>query len=151
MTGIDHERADIAQREHFSFVAGRVSELDAAIRQRTGVEGCVMLSTCSRTELYLHCAEDAFPDPAALLCEVAGQDVDSCRRMFVSKDGEEAIVHLMEVACGLRSQILGEDQIISQVKQAVQIARDAKTAGPVLETLFRCAVTAGKKVRSGDS
>lgn len=148
MTGIDHERAEIAVRERFSFVEGQVSALDAAIAARDGIEGCVLLSTCNRTELYLHAKEGTSPDPAALLCAAAGIDAADCREAFVTRAGLDAARHLCEVAGGLRSQIVGEDQIVTQVRRAITLARGAHAADAVLETLFRCAVTAGKEVRA---
>ncbi len=148
MTGIDYEHADIVHREHFRFEEGQAAALDTAIRQQPGIEGCVVLSTCNRTELYVHGTEGASLDLTDLLCRAAGVDKNTCRRFFVSRSGREAVRHLTEVACGLRSQILGEDQIISQVRQAIKMAREVRSAGPVLETLFRCAITAGKETRA---
>lgn len=146
MAGIDYTRANIAQRETLSFVAGQVGTLLTNIRQRTGVAGCTLISTCNRTELYL--SATAIVDPAALLCAAAGVALKRFEGIFVRRTGADAVQHLMEVACGLRSQIVGEDQIVTQVKQAAQLAREAGTADPVLATLFRCAATAGKLAKT---
>ena len=148
MTGVDHEHADIALRERLSFVKGQVGALLGKIGAHPEVAGCVLISTCNRTELYLSCEGVARPDPAALLCAAAGADVRAFEDAFRTRADEEAARHLVEVACGLRSQILGEDQIVSQVKQAAALAHEAGASDPVLETLFRCAVTAGKEVRT---
>lgn len=148
MTGLDHEHADIALRESLSFVKGQVSQLLAEIRRRPGILGCTLISTCNRTELYLSVREGATVEPSRLLCAVANVPHDALRAAFVNRAGGEAARHLMEVACGLKSQILGEDQIVSQVKTAAMLAREAKTADSVLETLFRYAVTAGKAVKT---
>lgn len=67
---------------------------------------------------------------------------------FVTRRDRDAVRHLMEVAGGLKSQIWGEDQILSQVKSAIAIARKAGAADPVLETLFRNAVAAGKAIKT---
>ncbi len=68
---------------------------------------------------------------------------------FVTRrEGADAVRHLMHVAAGMQSQIFGDDQIVSQVKDAVALAREAKTTDAVLDTLFRRAVTAGKRVRT---
>ena len=70
MAGLDWH-VPIQLREQLSFPRGRVVELNRLIRDNPGVEGCALLSTCNRTELYLSCAEGTEPDPAALLCAAA--------------------------------------------------------------------------------
>ena len=72
MTGLDWRKAPIGLREALSFTRSRVVELDRLLRAAEGVEGCVLLSTCNRTELYLSCASGAEPEPGALLCAAAG-------------------------------------------------------------------------------
>lgn len=149
MAGLDHERAPIALRECLAFPRSRVGSACAQIRGRVpGVLGCVLLSTCNRTELYLSCAEGAAPDPAALLCAAAGVEPEELRGYFSVRRGDDAAVHLLEVAGGLRSRIWGEDQILSQVKGAAALAREAGCADPVLETLFRMAASAGKELKT---
>ncbi len=148
MSGLDHEHADIALREQLSFVPGQVSQLLQTLQNHPAVLGCVLLSTCNRTEVYCSVKADACIHPAQLLCTAAGVAYAPFRDVFVSCAGQDAVRHLTEVACGLRSQILGEDQIVSQVRQAIRLAREAHTADAVLETLFRCAVTAGKAVKT---
>ena len=113
MTGLDWRKAPIGLREALSFTRSRVVELDRLLRAAEGVEGCVLLSTCNRTELYLSCASGAEPEPGALLCAAAGLPYAPFAGAFVTRTGEEAARHLMEVAGGLRSQIWGEDQILT--------------------------------------
>lgn len=148
MAGLDYEHADITRREALSFVAGRVSEIDRKIRAVQGISGAVLLSTCNRTELYLSVQDAAAPDPARLLCGAAGVPYEPFRDAFVLRAQDDAVRHLFAVACGLRSQILGEDQIVSQVTAAAALARDAGATDAVLETLFRGAVTAAKEVKT---
>ena len=147
MTGLDWRKAPIGLREALSFTRSRVVELDRLLRAAEGVEGCVLLSTCNRTELYLSCASGAEPEPGALLCAAAGLPYAPFAGAFVTRTGEEAARHLMEVAGGLRSQIWGEDQILTQVKGAAAAAREAGTADGVLEILFRNAA-AGKEIKT---
>ena len=148
MTGLDWRKAPIGLREALSFTRSRVVELDRLLRAAEGVEGCVLLSTCNRTELYLSCASGAEPEPGALLCAAAGLPYAPFAGAFVTRTGEEAARHLMEVAGGLRSQIWGEDQILTQVKGAAAAAREAGTADGVLEILFRNAAAAGKEIKT---
>ena len=148
MAGLDWHRALIDLRESLSFTRSQVVELNRRLWRDPGVEGCVLLSTCNRTELYLSCGDGAGPDAAALLCAAAGVAYAPLAGSFTAFQGREAARHLMEVAGGLRSQIWGEDQIVTQVKGAIQTAREAGTADSVLETLFRNAAAAGKEMKS---
>ena len=144
MAGIDWENANMDKREAFSFTGSQVEHLCQTIAQSSGAEGCVLLSTCNRTELYLSGAEDLQPD--VLLCQAA--QVQGAEQLFTVRRGRDAERHLMRVSCGLCSQILGEDQIVSQVKRAYTIAHDAQTTDAALSQLFRLAATAGKKSRT---
>lgn len=147
MTGLDYHRAPIALRERLSFTQGQVETLNRRMCAAPGVSGCVLLSTCNRTEVYLSGGEGL--DPGALLCAAADVDYETFSHAFVTRTGEEAARHLLDVASGMQSQIWGDDQILTQVKQAVVQAREAGTADPVLETLFRIAASAGKEVKTG--
>ena len=144
MAGIDAS-APFEEREKLSLVRGQVQAMLPRIAEQTGC-AAVLLATCSRTELYLHAeGERALPDPAEALCRAAGVAASA----FVTRrEGADAVRHLMHVAAGMQSQIFGDDQIVSQVKDAVALAREAKTTDAVLDTMFRRAVTAGKRVRT---
>lgn len=144
MAGIDAS-APFEEREKLSLMRGQVQAMLPRIAEQTGC-AAVLLATCSRTELYLHAeGERALPDPAEALCRAAGVAASA----FVTRrEGADAVRHLMHVAAGMQSQIFGDDQIVSQVKDAVALAREAKTTDAVLDTLFRRAVTAGKRVRT---
>ena len=144
MAGIDAS-APFEEREKLSLVRGQVQAMLPRIAEQTGC-AAVLLATCSRTELYLHAeGERALPDPAEALCRAAGVAASA----FVTRrEGADAVRHLMHVASGMQSQIFGDDQIVSQVKDAVALAREAKTTDAVLDTLFRRTVTAGKRVRT---
>lgn len=148
MTGIDFVHAPMAQRERVSFVRGQVQALLPQLAEMPGVSGCVLLATCNRTELYVHGEENVSLDPLAMLARAAGFDAAAFRGMSVTRAGEACVQHLMAVAAGLESQIFGDDQILTQVRDAAALARDAQTIDSVLDTLFRRAVTAGKRVRT---
>lgn len=146
MAGIDHVSAALEQREKLSLVRGQVQAVLLRIAERTGC-AAVLLATCSRTELYLHAeGERVLPDAAEVLCEAAG--APACRPFLVQRTGGEAVRHLMQVSAGMQSQIFGDDQIVSQVKDAAALARELKTTDAVLDTLFRRAVTAGMDARA---
>lgn len=151
MIGIDHNRADLSHREQFSFTkAGAISAMKQ-IKKNFSVDGCVILSTCNRTELWLSVRKTEEVSPLEMICFVKGieqEELENLQDFFVEREGEEAILHLMELACGLDSKIFGEDQIITQVKEALSIARDYHCVDMAMEKLFQAAVTAAKKVKS---
>ena len=146
MSGLDCHRAGVSLREKLAFSKQQVAEMLTWLRQQPGVEGCVLLSTCNRTELYLSGSPEV--SPWRLLCRGAGAPERALEPFFTTRIGEEAAQHLMEVACGLHSQILGEDQIITQVRIAMELAQQTGTADPALAALFRHAVTAGKRAKT---
>lgn len=148
MTGIDFVHAPLEKREAVSLVRGQVLALLPRIAAMEGVAGCALLATCNRTELYLHGADGRMPDPLETLAAALGFEAAAYRGFSVKRSGEDAVRHLMQVAAGLESQIFGDDQIVTQVKDAAALAREAGSADAVLDTLFRRAVTAGKRVRT---
>lgn len=148
MAGIDHRTAKVEYREKFGFTKKKIREIINDINKKYRL-GAVLLCTCNRTELYVSGdTEDYSIEPVKLLCDYAEVEADSYRPFFFIKQNEDAVRHLMEVASGLHSMIFGEDQIISQVKDAINISNEEKSANPVLNTLFRYAVTCAKEVKS---
>lgn len=146
LSALEHSRAPIQVREILSFTRTATQLLAGKVASMPGVSGCVLLSTCNRTELYVSAGEKV--EPGRLLCAAAGTDYTPFTDAFYTCSGREAVRHLLEVAAGLRSRIWGEDQIIAQVKDAIALARSVHAADPVLETLFRTAASSGKEVRS---
>ena len=146
MASLEHSLAPIDLRERLSFTRAQTGEIDKIIRSYPHILGCSLISTCNRTELYVSADQDV--NPGQLLCQAAETEYAPYQQAFVIQSGGDAIEHLMAVAAGLRSRIWGEDQIISQVKGAISIAREAGTTDPILETLFRYAISAGKEVRT---
>ncbi len=148
MAGIDFTRADIDIRQRFSFTRKAIAEAMEQCRQREEIQGCVFLSTCNRMELWLSLVEGAqfvLPD---FLCSLKGLCADHYREYFVIRENEEAVEHLFFLSAGMKSQIVGEDQILTQVKEALAFAREQEGTDQVLEMLFRRAVTAGKQVKT---
>lgn len=146
MSGLDCHRAGVRLRETLAFSKDGVKEMLLWLKDQPGVAGCVLLSTCNRTEVYL--SGDFESAPWRLLCRGAKADEQALEPYFTTRMGEDAAKHLMEVACGLHSQILGEDQIITQVRIAMELAQEMGTLDPGLSSLFRRAVTAGKRAKT---
>ena len=148
MSGLDHNLAGVALRERLSFTSAQVGELLDRIKGDPRVCGCTLISTCNRTELYITCPDGEDVKPALLLCEAAGEQYVDFAQVFVHRGGRDAARHLMEVAGGLKSQIWGDDQIITQVKTAMELAAGRSASDPVLATLVRTAVSAGKEIKT---
>ncbi len=148
MTGIDHSMAGIDDRMIFSFTKKSMRELLEYMKTVPGVAGCVMISTCNRMELWVSTEPDWEGNLYDILCEVRQVPPEIYRKYFVFRQEREAVEHLFRLAAGLESRILGEDQILTQVREALAFSRENYAADHVLETLFRQAVTAGKKVKT---
>lgn len=145
MAGIDHSRAGVATRELFSFTKSAAEEAMKRVREEFGAAGCVILSTCNRTELWLDGASES---PLDILCHLKGVEPEQYSGVISVRQGSQAVEHLLKTACGMNSRLFGEDQIITQIGDAGDLARELKTSGPVLDNLFRTAVTAAKKVKT---
>lgn len=150
MIGIDHNVAEIDIRTIFSFTKKNMAEALERLKQLKGIEGCVMLSTCNRMELWVSTGEEFNQDLYEVLCEIREVPAQKYRKYFRFRSEREAVHHLFRLAGGLESRILGEDQIVTQVKEALSFAREHYAADHVLETLFRQAVTAAKKIKTSD-
>lgn len=140
MAGIDYHAAPLETREAAALTEGQTERLLPEIRAMESVQGCVLLATCNRTELYLSGDCDS---AAALRKALALPELP-----VTIREGEDAARHLFTVAAGLDSQLLGDGQIITQVGNAVALARKQQTTDSVLDSLFRRAVTAGKRVKT---
>ena len=148
MTGIDHSNASIELREKFSFTKLHAAELMKKIARSEYINGCAMILTCNRTELWVSFSGEAGDFALAeMFREAAGFD-SSYDVLFTQRESAEAVQHLFELACGMRSMLFGEVQIITQVKDAIVHSRENGLADPVLESLFGRAVACAKKVIS---
>lgn len=148
MIGIDHSMASVEYREKFSFTKTRRREAMEAMTQRKDIHGCVILSTCNRTEVYISSAACSTEELYQRLCEIKQLPTEDYRPFFVQRSGIAAVDHLFHLAAGMQSRIVGEDQILMQVKEALSEARECDCTDKILEVLFRMAITAGKKVKS---
>ncbi len=148
MAGIDHTRADLDVRSMFSFTNKSIEQAYAFFKETPGLEGCVVISTCNRMEIWLSLADTAVFSPIDLLCGYVGVNTETYAPYFTERRGREAVDHLFRVAAGLESRIVGEDQIITQVGDALAFSRKCYAADHTLEVLFRLAVTAAKRSKT---
>ena len=151
LISISHKNAPLEVRARFAFPVEAQEELMRQAIARNIAEECVFISTCNRTEIYTYhaCPGSNFIKMQALLFEFAGIQVEEEMGDYVRMyQGSKAIKHLFHVAAGLDSMVMGEDQILGQVKRAHEQAHQIGTCGVYLNTLFRYAVTAAKKVKT---
>ena len=146
--GLNHNTAPVEIREQVVFAGG--DETARALTELKGLEGineALVLSTCNRTEFYLE-SSDAGID-ALTKWLVADQRLDDrAQQALFTLHGDDAIGHLFRVACGLDSMVLGEPQILGQLKDAFRAAADSGTIGGALGRLFRHTFSVAKKVRT---
>ena len=151
MIGIDHEMATLTQREKFAFTTSQREAAMKRVVEEFGVAGSVLISTCNRTELWISESSFSLEDMAGWMLELknvpAASDKDYAD-LWVRREGWEAIRHLFQTACGLKSQVFGEDQILTQIKDAIETARKVKTADAILEKVFQMAVTSAKRIKT---
>lgn len=148
MIGIDHTKAPLDVRQEFAFTKKAMGEAYERLKAEKGILGCVLLSTCNRMELWLSVREEEEVGAEEVLCRLKQTEPSDYRPFFAVRKNREAIEHLFYLAGGLKSQILGEDQILTQVKEALAYARECYAADQVMEVLFRMAVTGGKRVKT---
>jgi glutamyl-tRNA reductase len=144
--GINHKTAPVALREKVAFSDDRLLAALRALRQELGVAEVVILSTCNRTEVYW-AGSASGAELSQWLERHHGNNLDLAPSLYVHQE-QRAIAHAFSVASGLDSMVLGEAQILGQLKDAYRVAQEAGSTGPSLNKLFQAAFSAAKRVRS---
>lgn len=153
--GLNHTTAPVSIRERVTFGPDIVVAALRSLTELPGIHEAVVLSTCNRTELYCHADDDVMELTHEWLAGFHGLAVEDIAPYLYTYEGHQVINHLLSVASGLDSLVLGEPQILGQVKNAYQTASDAGRTGKILTRLFQHAFTTAKQVRTdtaiGDS
>jgi len=145
--GLNHHTAPVDLRERVAFDPAKLEQAHQAAATELGLDGVVILSTCNRTEVIVHGDVDA----ESVLNWVSGYHQIEDHAMssaWFAKDDSSAIEHIMKVAAGLDSLVLGEPQILGQVKSAYAVAQQSGTVTPTLHRLFQSVFTSAKQVRT---
>ena len=150
---VSHKKAPLKIREMFSFTEEQQERIMKKMISYPGIPECVLLSTCNRTELYVYADYQnksyVFHRMEDVLLGEAGMETESAvGEYLLFYNNDTAVDHLFKVAAGLDSMVIGEDQILGQVKDAHAKARKLGTTKVFLNTFFRDAVTAAKKVKT---
>jgi glutamyl-tRNA reductase len=144
--GINHKTAPVALREKVAFGEDRLLAALQTLRQQAGVAEVVILSTCNRTELYW-AGSASGQELTEWLERHHGASLEIAPSVYVHQE-RQAVAHTFSVASGLDSMVLGEAQILGQLKDAYRIAQAAGATGPALNKLFQAAFSAAKRVRT---
>jgi glutamyl-tRNA reductase len=152
--GLRHQRAPIAIREKLAFEPGEIPAVLRRLLQQhqasSGIEEAIVLSTCNRIEIYaaVRDADVAVSAIKTFLGQYKHIDPATFQPYSFVLLRDDAVVHLFKVASGIDSLILGEDQIMAQVKEALKLGTVAQSSGLLLDKVFQSALTVGKAVRT---
>lgn len=146
--GISHQTAPIAIRERLAFAAESLPDALNSLSTVPGVEGCSILSTCNRTEVYASAGQPITRGVMEWLHEWHGLAPGQFREHIYQLDGSACTYHLIKVISGMDSMIIGEPQVAGQAKQAWQVAQASGTLDSYLDRMFQHAFSAAKRVRS---
>jgi glutamyl-tRNA reductase len=148
--GVNHRTSPLRVLERVAVGAEAMPKALHALSSKDNIREAVVLSTCNRTEVYavtekFHAAYD---DIAEFFCELGGLHSDELNQHLYSQHDDAAVRHLFEVACGLDSAVIGENEILGQVRDAWSLAQASGAARTTLNLLFRHALETGKRARS---
>jgi len=146
VVGINHRTAPVDVRERVVFEPARVPDALRELASLDEIEEAVIVSTCNRTELY--CVAECGEAELATWLQNYHQLGSSIRHCLYHHDDMRAVSHVFGVASGLDSMVLGEPQILGQLKDAYRAAQETGTTGPVLNRLFQAAFSVAKRVRT---
>ena len=148
--GISHRRAAVGLLERLAFADEDLVKVYRRTADDAAVEEAVIVSTCNRVEIYgsVPSYHAGFQALKRVLCESRGVSPDDLAEPLYSHYEADAVEHLFTVASGLDSMVLGEPQILSQVREALKRADGERAAGPALTAVFNAAVSTGRRVRS---
>src|SRR6516225_7504910 len=151
LVGLNHRTAPVEVRERVSFTIEQAKRASEELRARGLLEETLVLSTCNRSEVYgvpPESAHECAPGLSTFLSEFHSVQPDVLGLSLYHHYDREAVRHLFRVAAGLDSMMLGEAEILGQVREAYRLAHEQGATGPVLNRLFQSALEVGKRVRA---
>ena len=150
LVGASHRTAPLELRERLDFCSRGLERAVRALADRRSASEAVVISTCNRAELYIACEEpsNAVDDLLDFIAEFNQLAPEQVRPHLYSHIDHDVARHLFRVSSGLDSMVVGEPQILGQIKDAYGVATSAQSAGPLLNKLFHWAFGVGKRVRS---
>ena len=151
--GVNHRTGPLSVLERLTIAPTDVAKAVVGLAARDNLREVAVLSTCNRTEVYAVAERfhGAYADIRDFMCELGTLRPDELHPHLYSQHDEAAAQHLFEVAAGLDSAVLGESEILGQVRTAWQVAKDEGAVRSTLDLLFRHALSVGKRARSETS
>ena len=148
--GVNYHTSPVTLLEKVMIPVPAMSEALRVLSNHSDIREVVVLSTCNRTEVYAVAERfhAAHTDILEFLCETSGLSADEITPHLYSQFDDDAVVHLFEVAAGIDSAVLGETEIVGQVRDAWDFAMKQGTARSTLNLLFRYALESGKRART---
>ncbi len=146
--GLNHDSAPIGVRERVAVTAERLVEALHEVAKRNQVREAAILSTCNRTEIYCHQQDNSEEQLISWLCAFHGVPESDLSPYLYRFPDEQAVRHAFRVASGLDSMVLGEPQILGQMKEAFAIAHKSGVTGKILNRLFQQTFSVAKRVRT---
>jgi glutamyl-tRNA reductase len=150
LVGMNHRSAPLDIRERACFAEDDVPAALTRLRETTGATEAVIIATCNRVEIITRAKDGAAAarEIRQFISRERGLDAATIDQHVYVHQGLHAARHIFSVACGLDSMVLGEPQILGQVKKAYALAREGESTGPVLDRLMQHALAAAKRVRT---
>lgn len=151
LVGLNHRTAPVEVRERVSFTADQARRASEELRSKGILEETLVLSTCNRSEVYgvpPETSRECAPGLSSFLSEFHSVRMDDLNGSLYHHYDRDAVRHLFRVAAGLDSMMLGEAEILGQVREAYRVAHEQGATGPILNRLFQGALEVGKRVRS---
>lgn len=145
---VSYKKAPAGTRGRFSFDAAQKEELARRLKDSGEITGCVILCTCNRSEIYVSGTKNSIGILQAQVGGLTGISRRELLKYLNTYSGDTATAHLFKVCCGFDSMVLGEDEILGQVKEAYQAALSGKTADYELNVLFKRAITCAKRIKT---
>ena len=151
--GVNHRTGPLALLERLAIRPDAQGKAIAGLVGRHSIREAVVLCTCNRTEIYAVAERfhGAYADIRDFLCDLGGLGPDELQSHLYSQHDDAAVAHLFEVAAGLDSAVLGESEILGQVRDAWKLAQDEGGTKATLNLLFRHALETGKRARTETS
>lgn len=150
VVGLNYKTAPVEIREKLTFDPASIRAAHVTLREQKSILENVIVSTCNRTEIYavvdqLHTGRYYIK---AFLADWFGLQIDEFAPFLTISENDQAVEHLFRVTCGLNSMVLGETQILGQVRDSFLLAQEEKTTGTVFNELFKQAITLAKRAHS---
>ncbi len=145
---VSHKKAPVNIREKFALSNEEKAAFIQKLKKNPQISGCVVLCTCNRSEIYITGSRTAIGELQREVAEFKNLSLQEILKYLNLYSGDRAIAHLFKVCCGFDSMVLGEDEILGQVRDAYQLSLEQNGADYELNVLFQRALAAAKRIKT---